>query len=153
MLPTTTKRVTGHTTDRINEEIRSRTAHDIFCLSNADKNAIDERLKELDCEWNIERALEANAGAFALLGIGLGTFVSKKWFILPGVVAGFLLQHALQGWCPPVPVFRRLGFRTPREIEIERISLKILRGDLKDVSNMVSEGQKDAGRIMESAEA
>ena len=31
------------------------------------------------------------------------------WFSV-GVLA-FLLQHALQGWCPPMPVFRWLGFR------------------------------------------
>jgi hypothetical protein len=34
--------------------------------------------------------------------------------------SGFLLQHALQGWCPPVPLLRQLGFRTSYEIEEER---------------------------------
>ncbi|AHM62364.1 hypothetical protein D770_20575 [Flammeovirgaceae bacterium 311] len=32
--------------------------------------------------------------------------VYKRWLILPGVVAPFLLQHSLQGWCPPLSVFR-----------------------------------------------
>jgi thiol-disulfide isomerase/thioredoxin len=40
-----------------------------------------------------------------LLGIGLEAFVNRRFFMLPEVVAGFLLQHAMQGWCPPV----RLG--------------------------------------------
>jgi len=44
-------------------------------------------------------------------------------------VTAFLLQHAVQGWCPPLPVLRRLGFRTAREIEVERNALKALRGD------------------------
>ena len=44
-------------------------------------------------------------------------------------MTGFLLQHALQGWCPPVPVFRRLGVRTTAEIDRERYALKALRGD------------------------
>jgi hypothetical protein len=48
---------------------------------------------------------------------------------LPVVVAGFLLQHALQGWCPPLPVLRRLGVRTADEINQERYALKALRGD------------------------
>jgi hypothetical protein len=36
------------------------------------------------------------------------------------------MQHALQGWCPPVPILRRLGFRTAREIFEERLALKSL---------------------------
>jgi hypothetical protein len=27
----------------------------------------------------------------------------RKWLILPGIVTAFLFQHAVQGWCPPVP--------------------------------------------------
>ena len=45
----------------------------------------------------------------------------------------FLLQHALQGWCPPLPLFRRLGVRTAREIARERYALQALRGDFDDV--------------------
>ena len=36
----------------------------------------------------------------------------------------FLLQHALQGWCPPVPILRRQGFRTRHEIDAERQALR-----------------------------
>ncbi|HEX9787907.1 MAG TPA: hypothetical protein VGB09_07765 [Candidatus Binatia bacterium] len=82
----------------------------------------------------MERALEANASAVSLLGLGLGTFVDRRWFILPAVVAGFLLQHALQGWCPPVSVFRRLGVRASTEIDHERYALKALRGDFQDTA-------------------
>jgi hypothetical protein len=45
------------------------------------------------------------------------------------VVNGFLLQHSLQGWCPPLAIFRRLGVRTAAEIEYERSMLKANRGD------------------------
>jgi len=51
--------------------------------------------------------------------------------MLPALVTGFLFQHAVQGWCPPVPVLRRLGFRTSYEIEEERQALKALRGDFE----------------------
>jgi hypothetical protein len=37
--------------------------------------------------------------------------------------APFLLQHGLQGWCPPLPVLRRLGVRTQREIDAEKYAL------------------------------
>jgi hypothetical protein len=32
------------------------------------------------------------------------------------LVGAFLLQHAIQGWCPLIQLFRRLGFRTQTEI-------------------------------------
>jgi hypothetical protein len=84
---------------------------------------IEQRLHELDHEWDIERAIEANAASIALAGIALGAFVNRRFLLLPAAVAGFLLQHALQGWCPPVPILRRLGYRTQTEIEAERRAL------------------------------
>jgi hypothetical protein len=52
---------------------------------------------------------------------------------LPLVVQGFLLQHAVQGWCPPVALLRRRGVRTSMEIAEERNALKALRGDYRDI--------------------
>jgi hypothetical protein len=49
-------------------------------------------------------------------------------------VLSFLLLHSIQGWCPPVPVLRRLGVRTRREIDRELFALKVLRGDFQTVS-------------------
>jgi hypothetical protein len=60
--------------------------------------------------------------------------VDRKFLYLPAVVAGFLLQHAVQGWCPPVPLFRRMGFRTQSEIDHERYALKALRGDFRNLA-------------------
>jgi hypothetical protein len=92
-------------------------------------HAIDLRLRELDEEWDIERAIQANAATLALSGTVLSMIHDRRWSILPLAVTGFLLQHAVQGWCPPVPVLRRLGFRTMHEIERERHALKAMRGD------------------------
>src|SRR5581483_9600968 len=102
--------------------------------TGASPEAIERRLEELDREWDIERTLEANAALVSLAGLTLGATVSPKLFVLPALVSGFLLQHAVQGWCPPVPLFRRLGFRTQAEIDEEKYALKALRGDFKDVS-------------------
>jgi hypothetical protein len=55
--------------------------------------------------------------------------VDRRLLLLPLAVCEFLAQHALQGWCPPLPVFRRAGVRTQREIERERYALKAMRGD------------------------
>jgi hypothetical protein len=53
----------------------------------------------------------------------------RRLLLLPLGVALFLLQHGLQGWCPPLALFRRRGVRTRREIDLERYALKALRGD------------------------
>ena len=60
--------------------------------------------------------------------------VAFSWSTLPAVVAGFLLQHAAQGWCPPLPLMRRMGVRTRDEINQERYALKALRGDFDEVA-------------------
>jgi hypothetical protein len=125
-------RVRARTKPEINHRIDRDLEQRLRFYAVQDHQTIGERLAELDREWDIERALEANAASVSLLGLCLGVTSSRKWFVLPAVVAGFLLQHAIQGWCPPLPVLRRLGVRTRLEIEQERYALKILRGDFED---------------------
>ena len=131
VLPATSDRVPRQTPDEVNRRIKEATQTSV--LQAAGTGRIDARLRELEHEWDIERTLEANASLVALIGLGLGAFVHRRFYLLPAVVAGFLLQHALQGWCPPLPVFRRLGVRTAREIDEERTTLKALRGDFQGV--------------------
>jgi len=89
---------------------------------------VSERLTELDAEWDIERLLIVNAATLASIGVVRG-LVRRRPPILPLVVTGFLLQHGIQGWCPPLALFRRWGVRTRREIDLERYALKLVRGD------------------------
>ena len=131
MIPSTVARVPLHTAEHVNEQIRRQTEQSIARCAQAGPAAIGRRLAELDREWDVERTLEANAATASLIGLTLGATVDRRWFIFPAVVAGFLLQHAVQGWCPPMPVFRRLGFRTQTEIDYERYALKALRGDFR----------------------
>jgi hypothetical protein len=132
MIPTTIDRVPINTAQAVNDRIERATGERLRrCAGNPLQ--IARRLRELDREWDVERMLEANASVAAFLGLALGTAVDRRWLLLPAAVTAFLFQHALQGWCPPLPVLRRLGVRTSREIEIERVALKILRGDFDDV--------------------
>ncbi len=135
MLPATTARVPAHTPQAYNEAIRRQTEESVRRHAAGGPAAIDRRLVELDHEWDIERTLEANASSLALAGVVLGALVDRRFLVLPALVSGFLLQHALQGWCPPVPLFRRLGFRTEAEIDEERYALKALRGDFRRPTN------------------
>lgn len=140
MLPTTVDRVPAHTAAEINEQIRRQTEANIAHYGHAGSAAIERRLKALDQEWDIERTLEANAATASLIGLTLGATVDRRWFLFPAAVAGFLLQHALQGWCPPLPIFRRCGVRTASEIDYERYALKALRGDFEGISGERTSG-------------
>lgn len=136
-VPPTTLRVEANTPAEINARIRRETEARVRKLAG-DPAGIAARLRELDREWDIERALEANAAALAFTGAAMSILARRRWALLPVVVGGFLLQHAVQGWCPPLPVLRRMGYRTPREIEIERNALKALRGDY-DKANAIDD--------------
>ena len=127
-MATTRSRVPKHTAEEVNREIREETEASITYYANH-LDEIGARLRELDKEWDIERTIEANASTIAFAGVALGASVDKRWLALPALVTAFLFQHAVQGWCPPVPVLRRFGFRTADEINQERYALKALRGD------------------------
>jgi hypothetical protein len=123
MLPSTVDRVPRHTSAKANARIRREMRRRIARLRRSGPGARKRRLRELDREWDIERVLEANASSLALLGLGMGVFVHRAFLALPAAVMAFFLQHALQGWCPPIPLFRRLGIRTSYEIDEERYAL------------------------------
>jgi hypothetical protein len=148
MIPTTVDRVPLHTREADNVRIRRQTEQSISRLRHAGPSAIQRRLDELDAEWDVERVLETNAATAVLIGTGLGASVNRRWFALPAIVATFLLEHAVQGWCPPLPVFRRLGFRTAAEIERERYALKAIRGDFEQLGDLNRGGSR---KIADSA--
>lgn len=129
-------RVWANTPRKINEKINREIKNNVMYYAERPDYEIAGRIEELDKEWDIERTLETNASILASLGMVLGFSRSKRWFLLSGIVTGFLLQHSIQGWCPPVSLFRRLGVRTRKEIDIEKYALKSLRGDFDGVSSM-----------------
>ena len=133
-LPPETDRVRLHTPSEINKRIDADIDWTIQRYNGASPEEITQRIDELDREWDIERVLETNAATVALLSLMLSRSSSRKWMWLTTGVAGFLLQHALQGWCPPITIFRRLGIRTQGEIDREKYSLKVLRGDFEKLA-------------------
>lgn len=137
MIPKTSERVAINTDQEINDCIQRQIEANIEHYSRMGNQAISRRLAELDAEWDIERVVETMAPMISLAGLVLGLGVSKRWLLVPIVVQGFFLQHAIQGWCPPIPVLRRLGVRTTQEINAERTALKALRGDFEGVPTHV----------------
>lgn len=134
MLPETSRRVPEHTAAHVNKQIHEQSRENVARYAKEGPEAIERRLAELDREWDMERTLQTNFAVVALAGIALGVAVDRRWHLFSAVAAGFMVQHALQGWCPPVPIFRRLGFRAKAEIDREKYALKALRGDFQHIS-------------------
>lgn len=128
-------RVRRASSPEVNEKVDQEIRDNLKTYSGSDYEAIDDRISELEKEWDIERTLELNAASLALTGTVLGLVVDKRWLALPIIVGSFLVQHAIQGWCPPLPILRRLGFRTRAEIDKEKFALKALRGDFRRTVN------------------
>lgn len=100
-------------------------------LEGASGQELDRRIAELENESDVERALEINASILALSGLALGITVNRKLLVIPAIILGFLLQHGIQGWCPPLPILRRVGLRTRQEIAAEKYAVKAMRGDFE----------------------
>jgi hypothetical protein len=122
-------RVRANTLVVVNEHIDRQIEKNILFYRSKSQAQIQRRIWELEREWDVERMLEMMASSFSLTGIALGFTKGRRWFLLPTGVLSFLFMHAVQGWCPPIPILRRLGFRTREEIDRERYALKSIIGE------------------------
>jgi hypothetical protein len=148
-----TDRVRAHTSRRLNEEISRASEREVIRAAGQSKSVLSHRIGELDNEWDIERYLELNASTLAFTGLALGLFVNKKFFAIPALVLPFLFQHAVQGWCPPIPFLRRRGIRTRNEIDGEKFALKALRGDFDSLCDGNSPGPDRARQAWQAVNA
>lgn len=139
ILPPTTKKVAFHTCNKVNEDIKNKTICCINTYKSGDSAILSDKIEKLNREWDTERVLETNAASVVLLSSIMGYKKKKScWFLLTGTVGFFLLQHALQGWCPPLPVIRKMGVRTAEEINLEKIVFKLIRGDFLGNTDVTS---------------
>ena len=142
-----TDRVRANTAAQVNRRVDEQIERNIRHYSGQTKEEIYRRIQDLDQEWDIERVLETMASSFSLTGIVLGATVDRKWFLVPTIVLSFLLVHAIQGWCPPLPILRSLGIRTREEIDRERYALKALAGDFAGISKDPSRAEQTLAAV------
>jgi len=116
----------GRRHERIHEDMLAR----LRGLEDDDAG-IDERLRAVDAEWDLDRVFFLGAGLIVTT-FGVAA-VARTRRPSPLLVAGpFLLLRALSGWAPPMSIFRLFGVRSRQEIEHERTALRALRGDFND---------------------
>jgi hypothetical protein len=122
-------RVRANTPPEINQAIDTEIAATVRFYASKTNYEIGKRIEELDKEWDIGRIIEIRSSTASLIGVILSLKKSKAWLILPTITSTFMLQYAVQGWCLPISILRRFGFRTGQEIDLEKYALKFLRGD------------------------
>ena len=88
-IPTTRDRVPEHTAEHVNERIDRQIEENVRKYGGRPQE-MSRRLKQLDEEWDIERAIEMNASALAFIGVALGFFHHPYWLALPALVTAFL---------------------------------------------------------------
>lgn len=113
----------------VNKQIDKATNVRLDNCFRASDQQLNSRLEELEKEWDTEKTLELSFASLVLLSTLMGVKSNKKWFYLGGIAAGFMVIHALQGWCPPLSLIRRLGIRTSDEINREKTAMKQIRRD------------------------
>lgn len=128
------QRTPQHVLDRLDESVRER----VRSLKDAPSEEISRRIAELDGEWDVERLLITNAATLATAGIVAGLTWKRQALLFPLAIGFFLLQHGVQGWCPPLALLRQGSARTRREIDLERYALKAIRGDFGPTAGAVT---------------
>ncbi|MES2725538.1 MAG: hypothetical protein V4643_00455 [Bacteroidota bacterium] len=101
------------------------------------EGAIDRRVRELDNKWDMEKTIRFNISVLALAGVLFGTFKKRRWSVLSVAITAFIVQHLISKWCPSLPLLKKLGMQTHKEIEREKYALKALRGDFKSIKSNV----------------
>jgi hypothetical protein len=123
-----------HTAQWVLQCIDDDTAGRLYEYADAEPQRVAQRLGELEREWDVDRVIELEASAMGLLGLALGALARPGFLAIPAAVGAAVFAHAATGWYPLLPLFRRLGVRSAREIERERYALKALRGDFNAVA-------------------
>ena len=59
----------------------------------------------------VERALRMIAGAFVVLSLALGYWVSPYWYLFTAFVGLNLSQSAFTNWCPMMTILQKAGLR------------------------------------------
>ena len=65
----------------------------------------------------VERFLRLIAGAFILISLGLGHWVSPYWYLFTAFVGLNLLQSGFTNWCPMMTFLRKLGAGGPEKVK------------------------------------
>ncbi|MFP2932276.1 hypothetical protein ACLESO_45405 [Pyxidicoccus sp. 3LG] len=128
--------VRAHTPLLVNRRIDEHVERCVrYMAQKGDRAEMSRYLERLEREWDINRAISVSTAALSALGLLLGRKDGGGWRVLSAAATSLLLQHGLFGFGPLDELFRALGVRTRREIDLEKFAIKALRGDFERIPN------------------
>jgi hypothetical protein len=120
----------------------------LTCIADAGPQAIADRLTDLDHEWTAGRITKAVIGVALVAGFALAALVNPWWLILPAIGGLFLLQYLFDRTSWLGKLFHAMGFRHGYEVDQEKMALKVLRGDFRDLPTVLDiESREDISRL------
>ncbi|HTL66100.1 MAG TPA: hypothetical protein VL200_00420 [Lacunisphaera sp.] len=126
-------RARRYSTPRQLARIDEKSDRNVRLYGRQSRDMIDARIAELRAEWSLERVVQLNIAAVGLGTVLLALTRNRRWGLATCGAMAFLFLHATDGFAPPVPVWRELGFRSRAEIDREIYALKAVRGDFDEV--------------------
>lgn len=111
----------------------SRVRDNVRYYTSLGPEAVADRLRELDAEWGLERALTAGLAGLSAFGLLMGLFGSRTLRLLTWIATPLLFAFSIGKWAPSAELTARRGLRGRKEIEEERYALKAWRGDFQGV--------------------
>lgn len=117
-------RVRNLSPEKYNQNIDRKTDQLLHGLRSQGPSVIRERLRKLDKEWDIDRAMMLISSSTIFVQLA-ASFKKRSKNLLwgPLILIPFLIMHSTLGWSPPLLLLRKLGFRTRFEIQQEREEL------------------------------
>jgi hypothetical protein len=120
------------------KEVDRHTARSIRFYSTQPVELLNRRIQEL--EWEVPLEMFVFRGGAVLTVVSLLVLLfrrkSRSWLIIALFVTALQLQYSQQGQNILTDILRNRGYRSRREIEAEKNSLKALRGDFAVFSEL-----------------
>lgn len=116
------------TREEIKEKVEKKILASLTRYTDKTDKELTLRIQKIEREWSFERAFAMIASFISLVAISLTLFMDVNLLLvsIPFLLLWFIF--ALFGKSPT------LFFRSRREIEIERLSLKFYRGDFNKMN-------------------
>jgi hypothetical protein len=132
----------------------NRTLDNIRFYGSLGREGIDERIRALEDEWDVERAVTVALSGAGVAGLVVGLLGSRVWRLLAWIALPLLFLFGQDKWKPSEGILKSLGLRSRREIQDEKYALKALRGDFRDVEPEPEESgaikDRNSARAMEA---
>lgn len=116
-------RIRANTRAAVNELIDLKVVDNIHFYLNRRPDKLDERIDELSAESDVEQIIFHGTARLIIASAALGLVLNRRFWLVALALSGMLVQLSWQGWCLPLPLLRRAGWRSRQEIDAEKNAL------------------------------